>query len=97
MKAELSSCLIQKFNTYEFLRSKLTIYEKKNFLLLDIAYEPTQDIAKPIYCFFAPEIHSAFQTFYDLSRSGKKVKIKTSRTKQCPYCEKKFLKSQKKM
>ena len=57
MKAELSSWIVQKFNGYQFLRTKLIRYESKNLLLLDIVYEPTQDITKPIFCFFAPEIN----------------------------------------
>ena len=86
MKAELSSCIVQKFNGYQFLRTKLIRYESKKLLLLDMVYEPTQDITKPIFCFFAPEINSAFQTFYDRFKNGKKINIKTSTAKQCLYC-----------
>ena len=72
MKAELSSCVIRKFNGYDFLRSELRNNEQKNLLPLDIVYEPTQDTSKPIYCFFAPEIYLVFQSVYNKTRNGKK-------------------------
>ena len=84
MRAELSSCVIQKFNGYDFLRSELKYYEQKHILPLDIVYEPTQDTTKPIYCFFAPKIYLAFQSCYNKSRNGKKVSVKCSTAKQCP-------------
>ena len=43
MKRELSSCIIQKFNGYELLRNNLNSFEKKDFIPLDIVYEPTLD------------------------------------------------------
>ena len=44
MRAELSACVIQKFNGYDLLRNKLQRIEKKNLLPIDIVYEPTLDI-----------------------------------------------------
>ena len=73
MKAELSSCVIQKFNRYDFLRSELRNHEQKNLLPLDIVYEPTQDTSKPIYCFFAFLcFYLVFQSVYNKTRNGKK-------------------------
>ena len=73
MKAELSSCVIQKFNGYDFLRSELRHHEQKNLLPLDIVYEPTQDTSKPIYCFFAFLcFYLVFQSVYNKTRNGKK-------------------------
>ena len=43
IKAELSSCVLQKFNGHDFLRNEMVYFEKKNLLPLDIVYEPTQD------------------------------------------------------
>ena len=43
MKRELSSCIVQKFNGYELLRNNLNSFEKKDFIPLDIVYEPTLD------------------------------------------------------
>ena len=65
MKAELSSCVLQKFNGYDLLRVELALDERKNILPVDIVYEPTQDKNKPIYCYFAPKIHLAFQSIYE--------------------------------
>ena len=40
MKRELSACIIQKFNRYELLRNHLNSTEIKNFIPIDIVYEP---------------------------------------------------------
>ena len=72
-EAELSSCIIQKFNRYDVLKTELKHYEKKNLLPLDTVYKPTQDKTKPIYCFFVLEIYLAFQSVYDkIQNDGKK-------------------------
>ena len=52
MKRELSSCIIQKFNGYELLRNNLNSFEKKDFIPLDIVYEPTLDENKKNWMFF---------------------------------------------
>ena len=96
MKAEMSSCALQKFNGYNFLRNEMAHFEKKNLLPLDIVYEPTQDKTAPIYCFFAPQIHLEFQSFYDKFEKGKKISRNCSSAKQCPYCNNFFIKSEKK-
>ena len=81
-KAELSSCVLQKFNGYNFLRNEIVYSEKKNLLPLDIVYEPTQHKTKSIY---------------DKFQKGKKKFIKCSTAKQCRYCNNFFVKSEKKM
>ena len=48
MRAELSACVIQKFNGYDLLRANLKYSEKKDLLLIDIVYEPTLNTEKPI-------------------------------------------------
>ena len=95
MKAELSSCFIQKFNGYDLLRVELALDERKNLLPVDIVYEPTQDKNKPIYCYFAPKIHLAFQSVYEGFKNGKKISFNCSSAKQCPYCTNFFVKSEK--
>ena len=86
MKAELSACVIQKFNGYDLLRANLKYSEKKNLVPIDIVYEPTLNNEKPIECFFANEIHLAFRTSYDKFVKGTKKKVKCNNTKQCTYC-----------
>ena len=51
MRAELSACVIQKFNEYNLLRVNLKYSENKDLLPNDIVYEPTLNIEKPIECF----------------------------------------------
>ena len=41
MRAELSACIIQKFNGCDLLRANLKYSEKKNLSPIDIVYEPT--------------------------------------------------------
>ena len=50
-RAELSACVIQKFNGYDLLRAILKYSEKKNHLPIDIVYEPTLNTEKLIECF----------------------------------------------
>ena len=96
MRAELSACVIQKFNGYDLLKANLKYSEKKDLLPIDIVYEPTLNTEKPIECSFASEIHLAFNTCYEKIVKGNKKKVKCSITKQCPYCNNFFMKSEKK-
>ena len=97
MRAELSACVIQKFNGYDLLRTNLKYSEKKNLLPINIVYEPTLNTEKPIECFFANEIHLTFNTSYDKFVKGNKKKVKCNDTRQCPYCNNFFMKTEKKM
>lgn len=72
MKTKLYACLIQKFNRYDLLRNELQNCEKKDLVPIDIVYEPTLDTEKPILCFYAPQIHLAYQRCYEKFRDGKK-------------------------
>ena len=96
MKRELSACIIQKFNGYELLRNHLNSTERKNFIPIDIVYEPTLNEKKTIVCFFAPEISLGYYTSYDKMRKRKKVTNHT-RARQCHYCNNFFIKSAEKM
>ena len=51
MKRELSACVIQKFNSYELLRNHLNSKERKDFIPVDVVYEPTLNDNKAIECF----------------------------------------------
>ena len=97
MRGELPACMIQKFNGYDLLRTKLERFEKKDLLSIDFVYEPNLDIVKPIYCYFTPETHMAFNTCYDKIVRGSKKRLNTNSTRQCPYCNNFFIKSPKKM
>ena len=97
MRAELSSCVIQKLNGYDLLRTELSRNSNKNLLPLGIVYESTQDKNKPIYCYFAPKVHLAFQSIYDKFRGGTRKTCNSSSARQCPYCNNFFLKSEKRM
>ena len=68
VKRELSSCVIQKFNGYELLRNNLNVHEKRDFIPIDILYEPTLDENKKSACFFAPDISLAYVGYIEKTR-----------------------------
>ena len=69
--------------------------KKGDLLPIDIVYEPILDIEKSIYCYFAPEIHAAFNTCFDKIVRGSKKRLNTNSTRQCPYSNNIFIKSHK--
>ena len=60
MKIELSACVIEKFNGYEFLRSHLQSKEKIFFIPIDIVYEPTFMMKNPSNIFLRLKFLSDF-------------------------------------
>ena len=98
MKTELSACVIQKFNGYDLLKNTLQRSQKRDLVPIDIVYELFLDVNKAILCFFAPQIHTAYQTFYEKSLGDNKKKcVNSTAAKQCPYCNNFFFKSKQKM
>ena len=97
MKTELSACVIQKFNGYDLLKNTLQRSQKRDLVPIDIVYELSLDVNKAILCFFAPQIHTAYQTFYEKSLGDNKKKcVNSTAAKQCPYCNNFFLNQSKK-
>ena len=68
MKRELSTCVMQKFNGYESLRNHLNSIERRDFIPIDIVYEPTLDEKKNIECFFAPKFFLGYCSTVEKSR-----------------------------
>ena len=96
MKRELSACIIQKFNGYELLKNHLNSIERRDFIPLDIVYEPTLDEKKNIEYFFAPKIFLGYRSAIEKSRKGGRIFNHTN-AKQCHYCNNFFIKSDEKM
>ena len=96
MKRELSSCVIQKFNGYELIRNNLNVLEKKDFIPIDIVYEPTLDENKKIECFFAPDITLAYVGYIEKLRKNEKY-MESRITRQCHCYSNFFVKSDKKI
>ena len=96
MQRELSLCTIQKFNGYKLIRNKLQHKEISNFTPIDIAYEPTLDVKKPVLCYFAHQIFLSFHTGIEKMQNGKKTMNHTT-ARQCHYCRNYFVKSAEKM
>ena len=96
MKKELSTCVIQKFNGYELLRNHLNSKERKDFIPIDVAYEPSLNENKPIWCYYPPKIYLGFHTTVEKSRKGQKILNHTG-ARQCHYCNNFFVKNDEKM
>ena len=73
MRKELSACIVQKLNGYDLFRNHLNCKERKDFVPIDVVYEPTLDDKKPIVCFYAPEIYLRFHTTIEKLKYGKKT------------------------
>ena len=95
MKRELSSCVIQKFNGYVLIRNNLNVLEKKDFIPIDIGYEPILDENKKIECFFAPDITLAYVGYIEKLRKNEKY-MESRITRQCHCYSNFFVKSDKK-
>ena len=96
MKIKLSACVIQKFNWYELIRNYLNFKERKDFVPIDIVYEPTLKENKSIECFFAPKIYFGYTTAVERTKKGTKI-IERCISRQCHYCNNFFIKSAEKM
>ena len=95
-RQELSSCVIQKFIGYEILRNHLMNDEKKDYIPIDIVYEPTLDDTREIDFYFAYDISLAFFCQADKFR-GRNRKFDAQRTRQRHFCNNYFVKSFEKM
>ena len=96
MRKELSACVVQKINGYEMLRNHLNNGETKDFIPIDMVYEPNLDTKKTILCYFTPFIHLGFHTTVERLKDGKTVLNHTG-ARQCHYCNNYFVKSPEKM
>ena len=52
MRKELSACVVQKINGYEMLRNHLNNGETKDFIPIDMVYEPNLDTKKNNFMLF---------------------------------------------
>ena len=96
MKRELSACVIQNFNGYKLIRNSLNSKERKDFVPVDIVYEPVLNENKSIECFFAPKIYLGYTTAVERTKKGKEI-IERCVAGQCHYCNNFFIKSAEKM
>lgn len=93
---ELSTCAIKKFNDYEILKKDLERNEHVPYTPIDVVYEPTFHLDKPVYCYFCPQIHLAYRAGTEKFRRGSKY-IDHTTARQCHYCNHYFVKSEEKM
>ena len=61
---DLSSCVIEGYDGYEVVKIEQSDSTRKDFRLLDIVYEPVDDLNKIIECYFTEKIHIAYHLKY---------------------------------
>ena len=88
----LSSSVIENFNSYEMMRQNLARKERVDIIPVDIVYEPTYDENIPVACFFTSKIHLAYKSYVGRFETGKE-RICSRVVKQCYYCENSFAKT----
>ena len=83
---DLSSCVVQKFNGYDILKSELKNEEKQFHEPIDIFYEPVNDESS-VKCFLTDHLHLAYRS-YGLKLGIDNDKNENRITMQWYYCGK---------
>ena len=92
MTRNLSSSALEKFNGYEIIRHELARQEKREFVSIDIVYEPVYDESVPVPCFFTDQIFLAYRSYIGGVEKGKE-QILHRTVRQCHYSENYFAKN----
>ena len=92
----LSSSVLEKFNGYEIVKHELACKEKREFVPIDIVYEPVYDESVPILWFFIDKIYLAYRS-YAGQMSKEKECIRHPTVKQTHYCGNYFAKNDENM
>ena len=59
----LSSSVVEKFNSYEMIRQNLARKERVDIIPVDIVYVPTYDENIRVASFFTSKIHLAYKSY----------------------------------
>ena len=81
---DLSSCVIQRYNGYEVVKTEKKDCRKQAFEPIDIVYDPVEGPKHNIECFHMPKIHIAYRLKYSKRSKG----IETLHAFQCYSCHK---------
>lgn len=84
---QLSSCLIEKFNSFSIVRLEYERNVRRNFEPVDIIYRPTKDIEIEPLCYFSTDIALAYSAYY----TRKNKNIRSSKVQSCHYCNHYFV------
>ena len=82
---DLSSCIIEKFNSFNIAQLELDRELRKDISPIDVAYKPVKKDTANIECFFSTLINLAFRTTFS---EGEKVRYRTAF--QCFFCSEYF-------
>lgn len=88
--------MLEKFNGYEIVKHELACKEKREFVPIDIVYEPVYDESVPILWFFIDKIYLAYRS-YGEQMSKEKECIRHPTVKQTHYCGNYFAKNDENM
>ena len=85
---EISSCIKEKFNGYIIVRVDFDQEIRRNFLPIDIIYNPVKNENEIINCYFTDKIHLAYRTSYN--EGTKTDTLKHTNAFRCYFCTKFF-------
>ena len=88
----ISSCVLDKFYEYETIRHQIAHQENKDFMPINIVYQPIYDENIPVPCFFTNKIYLAYRSYKGRFDKGKE-RICHRVVKQCYYCKNVFAKN----
>ena len=78
---ELSSCIFEKFNSFNIVRLEFDKKLRQKMLSIDIVYKPVKKETENIECFFSRRINMAYSTTFN-----KNEKIRHETAFQCYFC-----------
>ena len=78
---ELSSCIFEKFNSFNIVRLEFDKKLRQKMLSIDIVYKPVKKETENIECFFSRRINMAYSTTFN-----KNEKIRPETAFQCYFC-----------
>ena len=78
---ELSSCIFEKFNSFNIVRLEFDKKLRQKILSIDIVYKPVKKETENIECFFSRRINMAYSTTFN-----KNEKIRHETAFQCYFC-----------
>ena len=89
---QLASCLIQKYNGFQVIKSLFNKRQRLTFTPVDIIYSPTKNAQNLPLCFYTTNIANAYTALY-----SEGMKMRRSFTiYECYYCNKFFRQKTKK-
>ena len=81
---DLSSCIMQRYNRYQVIKTEQKECLQQDFRPIDIEYHPVETPDKIVECYFTEKIHVAYRLKYSRGVKG----IETLHAFECYSCHK---------